>query len=294
MNYSLLSSLHPTKTHQSDENCQLHEQKRVKFHCVKCKTYFCSKCVVLHTAEGHQIVSAGNFIDQQIQQITAKINQNVQKNEDFVGNLERKVEIMERKRNAIDANYQLILENIEKERKERLKFFDEVIVKMKNEVEEAKQLRKRALTLSEELFQMQHSQSSISLKKSLLEKATLSENFDLSPQFSVDFSIKRLEIPIEGVIQVEIKRKKAKVDPKLVADVHVSDRPDTQRLATWQYYNNRGNWVSYNWDANYEVEKAFKSGRKQATVGRYRIDLVNYQQSNVESGYYRPIRRVFL
>jgi len=66
---------------------------------------------------------------------------------------------------------------------------------------------------------------------------------------------------------------------------------ETQQPAIWHVYNNRGLWISYNVEASTLVERAFKAGVKEVTVGYYRVNLVNFCLNSVKTGFERPVRR---
>lgn len=292
LNYSILDTLQPEKEQNEEEFCTLHEKKKVKFYCQKCGSYFCTKCVVLHTSAEHQIIAASMYVDQKLQFEAQRLSKSLEKVKNNTLQVDKIVENLQNKRNAVEKVYEEAENRLQKEKESRLSLLDRLISDLRSSISQFQAYHDKSTSLSAELFQVQHSQSSLKSKKTHLECLANHSDCPDIPISQAALDIRMLQIPIEGLIQVKIKRNRP-INPGNVADIAVLEgaKGDIPRPAIWQFYNNRGFWVPYSLEASAEVERALKSGRKEVTLGYYRVDLVNYRQVNVKTGFERPIRR---
>lgn len=288
LNYSILDTIQPVIASAEEEFCALHEKKKVKFYCQKCGTYFCTKCVVLHTSAEHQIVAAGLFVEQKLQTEALRLTKEAEKAKSSFVEAEKGIEILQNKRNAVEKAYQEATERLQREKESRLLLLDELLSGLNHSISQFQACQDQSTQLSAELFQAQHSQVSLKAKKQLLDRVTAHCYPDLSAAAALE--IKVLQLPAEGLIQV--RRKPVQVARPMDVQVLETGKAEAQQPAIWQFYNNRGMWIAYNVEASVQVERAFKAGLKEVTIGYYRVNLVDFCQSNVKTGFERPIRRV--
>ena len=287
INYSILDTIRPAEESKDEECCPLHEHKKVKFYCQKCESYFCTKCVVLHTSAEHQIVAVQLFMDQKLQTEALRLSKATEKTQSSFDEAGKALENLQNKRNAVEAAYQEAAERLQQEKESRLQLLDGLLAELSTSISQFQACKDQSTQLSAELFQAQHSQSSLKAKKALLGRAAVQKCPDLSTAAGLE--IKMLQLPAEGLIQV--RRKPVRTVRAMDVQVLETRKSETQP-AIWQFFNNRGLWISYNVEASTQVERAFKAGLKELTVGYYRVNLVNFCQSNVKTGFERPVRRV--
>ncbi|CAB9511495.1 expressed unknown protein [Seminavis robusta] len=78
--------------------------------------------------------------------------------------------------------------------------------------------------------------------------------------------------------------------------VNNSDNSNRKNRASWRWHNDSHSWTSYNDEITDAIEQAWATGANDLVFvhenTQYYVDLANLTQTNIDTGYTRPIQRV--